>query len=52
VLWVNALTFLGYFFGNMPIVKQNFEVVIFGIIGISVLPIVYGVFKNKFGTKA
>jgi membrane-associated protein len=52
VLWVNALTFLGYFFGNMPIVKQNFEVVIFGIIGISVLPIVYGVFKNKIGTKA
>jgi membrane-associated protein len=52
VLWVNALTFLGYFFGNMPIVKQNFEIVIFAIIGISVLPIVYGVLKNKLSKKS
>jgi membrane-associated protein len=40
VLWVPSLTLLGYFFGNMDIVKKNFELVIFGIIGFSVLPMI------------
>jgi hypothetical protein len=35
ILWVPSLTLLGFFFGNMDIVKKNFELVIFGIIGIS-----------------
>ncbi len=39
ILWVTSLTLAGYFFGQIPIVKNNFEVVVFGIIGISVLPI-------------
>ena len=39
VLWVSGLTLAGYFFGQIPIVKNNFEIVVFGIIGISVLPI-------------
>ena len=38
ITWVFALTLLGYFFGNLPIVQQNFETVIFGIIGLSLLP--------------
>ncbi|CAG5070054.1 Protein DedA [Dyadobacter sp. CECT 9623] len=48
LLWVPALTLLGFFFGNMEIVKKNFELVIFGIIGLSVLPMVFGYFKSKF----
>ncbi|WP_159469694.1 DedA family protein [Dyadobacter sp. 3J3] len=47
VLWVPSLTLLGYFFGNMEIVKKNFELVIFGIIGFSVLPMIYQFFKSK-----
>jgi membrane-associated protein len=39
VVWVFGLTLLGYFFGNMPLVKQHFETVIFGIIGISLVPV-------------
>jgi membrane-associated protein len=39
LLWVLSLVYLGYFFGNLPIVKQNLTVVIFLIIGISLLPI-------------
>ena len=35
ITWVFALTLLGYFFGNLPIVQENFETVIFGIIGLS-----------------
>lgn len=52
VLWVVGITLMGYAFGNIPVVKNNFEIVIFGIIGLSVLPIIIGVLKSKFsGTK-
>lgn len=50
LLWVPTLTLLGYFFGNIPFVKNNFELVIFGIIGLSVLPVLWGVAKAKFFT--
>jgi membrane-associated protein len=48
VLWVVGITIMGYAFGNIPVVKNNFEIVIFGIIGLSVLPIIIGVLKSKF----
>ena len=47
VLWVTSITLAGYFFGNIPVVKNNFEKVIFGIIFVSVLPIIIGVVKEK-----
>ncbi|MDO5614732.1 MAG: DedA family protein [Cruoricaptor ignavus] len=47
-VWVFGLTLLGYFFGNIPIVKENFETVIFGIIGISLLPMVWEFINAKF----
>lgn len=47
MLWVTALTLSGYFFGSLPIVKENFELVVFGIIGISVLPILFEFVKAK-----
>jgi membrane-associated protein len=37
--WVVSLTLAGYYFGQIPLVKNNFETVILAIIGISVLPI-------------
>ncbi len=52
ILWVVGVSFIGYFFGNMPIVKQNFKIVIFGIIGVSVLPIIYGIAKNSMTKKS
>lgn len=45
-LWVGCFVLLGYFFGNQPIVKENFTYVIFAIIGISILPVLIGVFKK------
>jgi len=38
----------GYFFGNIPIVKENFEIVILSIIFISILPMVIEYFRNRF----
>ena len=38
VLWVGLFTFLGYFFGNLKIVQENFSLVIIAIILISVMP--------------
>ena len=51
ILWVTLLTLAGYFLGSHPFVKKNFEVVIFAVIGISVLPIIVEVARAKFGKK-
>lgn len=47
ISWVAIFTFLGYFFGNLPFVKRNFELVIFAIIFISLLPPVFEYFKAR-----
>jgi membrane-associated protein len=39
VAWVVLLVFAGYFFGNVPVIKNNLTIVIFAIIGISLLPV-------------
>jgi membrane-associated protein len=39
VVWIYLLTYLGFFFGGMELVRKNFSLVIMAIIGISVLPI-------------
>jgi membrane-associated protein len=38
ILWIGSLLFAGYFFGSLPLIKNNFTLVIYAIIGISVLP--------------
>ena len=47
ILWVTGLTLLGYYFGQLELVKKNFELVVLGIIGISVLPMVFEIVKAK-----
>ena len=47
IAWVLCLTLLGYFFGNLTIVRENFETVIFGIIGLSLLPMLIAIVKEK-----
>jgi membrane-associated protein len=51
ILWVGGITMLGYWFGNVEIVKKNFEFVVLGIIGVSVLPIFYQFIKARFTSK-
>lgn len=52
LLWTLLFTFGGYFFGNFPIVKENFELVIIGIILISVLPMVIEWLRGRRHTPA
>lgn len=47
ITWVALFTALGYFFGNIPFVKKNFELVIFAIIAISFIPPIYEFFKAR-----
>ena len=39
--WVLSLLYAGYWFGNVEFVKENLTAVIFGIIGLSMLPLVF-----------
>jgi membrane-associated protein len=47
VLWVGLFVPLGYYFGNMPVVKDNFSLVILAIIALSVLPIAVEAIKAR-----
>jgi membrane-associated protein len=47
ICWVMLFTLTGYYFGNIPFIKKNFEYVIIAIILISVLPVFFEWFKNR-----
>lgn len=51
LIWVAIFTFMGYFFGNLPFVKKNFEIVIFAIIFISFIPPVWEFIKARKESK-
>ena len=50
VLWVFSLTLAGYWFGNLPVVKNNLSLVIVGIIVVSVLPMAIGWLRSRLAT--
>ncbi|MCK0507180.1 DedA family protein [Aromatoleum anaerobium] len=45
--WVVSLTFAGYWFGNMPWIKQNLTLVIVAIIVLSLVPVAVGAWKSR-----
>ena len=47
ILWVLPFVTGGYLFGNIPIVRENFEIVILGIIALSLLPGLYEWWKHR-----
>ncbi len=51
VIWVSLFTTTGFFFGNIPAVKRNFSWVIFGIIILSLVPLVWKTLKQAFFPK-
>lgn len=47
VVWVGLFVWLGYFFGNLPFVRENFGMVIIAIIILSVMPVVIEAIKAR-----
>ena len=51
VLWVTLFSYLGYFFGNLPIVKDNLSLVLVAIIVLSILPGIVEIIRHKRAAK-
>ena len=51
LVWTSLFTFAGFFFGNLPVVRDNFGLVVVAIIVISVLPVVYELVKQRLRPK-
>ena len=49
ILWVGGLVTLGYFFGNVPFIKSNLSLLVVGIIVLSLVPMIIGVVRSRFG---
>jgi membrane-associated protein len=52
IVWITGFLFAGYFFGNIPAVKDNFGLVIIVIILLSVLPGVFEYVKSRRAARA
>ncbi len=52
LLWISTLTAAGYFFGQVPIIKHNFSLVIVAIIIISVMPAIIEVLRQRSAAKS
>lgn len=52
ILWVGLCVGAGYAFGNIPVVKENFELVVLGIVAVSVLPLVIEIVKMGWGKQS
>jgi membrane-associated protein len=48
VFWIGFFVYGGYYFGNIPLIKNNLTVFILGIIVVSILPGVIGYVRQKF----
>lgn len=51
LLWVVSMVMLGYFLGSIEFVKKNFELVVFAIIGLSLLPVLLEIIKARRNKK-
>ena len=47
VLWVGALTYAGFFFGNIPWIRGNLTAIIVGIVVVSLLPLAYAYARSR-----
>lgn len=47
LLWVGLILPAGWYFGNIPVVKENFEFVVLGIIAVSMLPMAFEIVRGR-----
>jgi membrane-associated protein len=52
LLWVGSLVTAGFLFGNIPLVRENFEIAVLSVVGISLLPIIVEVVRHRRSLKA
>jgi membrane-associated protein len=52
LLWVVLLTYAGYLFGNLPVIKDNLTLVILGIILLSISPGIVEVVRQRAAARA
>lgn len=48
LIWVLSLVYAGYYFGNIPVIRNNLTLVIFAIIGLSLAPLAVGFLRHRF----
>ena len=51
IAWVCLFVLVGYFFGGVPFVQNHFEIIVLGIVGVSVLPAVIGAIKGVLAAR-
>ena len=51
IAWVSLFVLVGYFFGGVPFVQEHFEVIVLGIVAVSVAPAVIGAVKAALSTR-
>ena len=51
VLWVTLFVLVGYFFGGIPFVQEHFEVIVLGIVAVSVAPAIIGAVKAALNAR-
>jgi membrane-associated protein len=47
LLWIGAFVLGGYLFGNLPVVRRHFSLVVLGVIIVSVMPIVASLWQER-----
>ena len=51
ISWVSLFVLVGYFFGGIPFVQDHFEIIVLGIVGVSVLPAIIGAIKAALASR-
>lgn len=51
ISWVSLFVLVGYFFGGVEFVQQHFEIIILGIVAVSVAPAVFGAISGAIKSK-
>ena len=51
ISWVSLFVLVGYFFGGVEFVQQHFEIIILGIVAVSVAPAVFGAISGAIKSR-
>ena len=51
IAWVSLFVLVGYFFGGIPLVQDHFEVIVLGIVAVSVAPAIIGAVKAAMSSR-